>query len=152
MKLTTLLNSFEKRPSTPTLQTSPRDKSIQPYFGKNWDQFSRQPRPRTETPAPNQQHQRTNADLFDGINPNNPAEREELISSILEDVEAAPALHGRLTAMRADHPAIQRFSQSYPRTYIQTLSNIAVTYQEAGLDAAQADVTHFIQEPDLYLP
>ncbi len=81
----------------------------------------------------------------DELDPNNPTERENLIASILEDVEEDPHLHRELTRLRDAHPNVRAYSESNPHQFIEDLRNIAVAYANENSDAAHQQMLQLIQ-------
>jgi len=81
----------------------------------------------------------------DELDPNNPTDRENLIASILEDVEEDPHLHRELTQLRDAHPNMRAYSERNPHQFIEDLRNIAVAYSNEDSDAARQQMLQLIQ-------
>ena len=80
-----------------------------------------------------------------GINVHDPEDRENLIESILEDLENEPELHTRLTNIRTEHPHLQTYSEQNPEGYIAALRDIVEIYENSGLAHANRAVNQLIQ-------
>lgn len=142
--------SFNQQPSLMTRLGKPGASQTQqhskftfavPQFGRS-DQFQR------NHYIPTPEHPAIPVDEFedDELDPHNPQDRELLIEAILDDVEEAPDLHRRLTNIRNEHPPVRRFSEQQPEQFIEALRNIAVTYAEHGLQAANQSVGQLIRQ------
>lgn len=79
----------------------------------------------------------------------NPQEREALITSILEDLTAAPRLQARLTGLRTEQPLLQAYSEDQPQDYIQALRDIIELYQTRGENIANRAVDDLLEVTDL---